>query len=131
MTRNRARLAPPAPDDEPADSAWLAHRLALGVTVGNFLLELAALSQSARLTREHVRLHTDFGSLLWLAHADPEFDADMLELCRRIVDAVTSRDHLRARGLVNDYIRAGVVWLIKAKAGHGPASGTTLDRSNP
>ncbi len=27
-------LAPPAPDDEPADSAWLAHRLALGVTEG-------------------------------------------------------------------------------------------------
>lgn len=102
-----------------------------GVTVGNFLLELAALSQSARLTREHVRLHTDFGSLLWLAHADPDFDADMLELCRRIVDAVTARDPARARGLVNDYIRAGVVWLIEAKAVRGPAPGTTIDRSNP
>lgn len=27
-------LAPPAPDDQPADAAWLAHRLALGVTEG-------------------------------------------------------------------------------------------------
>lgn len=103
--------------------------LVSGGIVGNFLLELAALSQSARLTREHVRLHTDFGSLLSLAHADPSFDADMIELCRRIVGAVTNRDSACARGLVNDYIRAGVAWLIEAKTARGTVAGAIIDRS--
>ena len=85
---------------------------ARGTVVGDFLLELAALSQSARLTREHVRLHTDFGSLLALAHADPEFDARMLQLCGEILDAITAQDPAGARKLVGDYVREGVVWLI-------------------
>ena len=85
---------------------------ARGTVVGDFLLELAALSQSARLTREHVRLHTDFGSLLALAQADPEFDARMLQLCGEILDAITAQDPAGARKLVGDYVREGVVWLI-------------------
>lgn len=101
-----------------------------GTRVGDFLLELAALSQSARLTREHVRLHTDFGPLLSLAHADPRFDQEMLEHCRQIVCAVNDRDPARARALVNDYIRAGVSWLIEAKGGLGSPAATT-DRSIP
>lgn len=80
--------------------------------VGDFLLELAALSQSARLTREFVRLHTDFGPLLGLAHEDLEFDDQTIALCRRIGDAVASADPVTARALVNEYVRAGVGWLI-------------------
>ena len=80
--------------------------------VRDFLLELAALSQSARLTREYVRLHTDFGPLLGLAHDDADFDDRMLQLCRRISAAVASADAVAARTLVNDYVRAGVAWLI-------------------
>ncbi|MGL3806420.1 FadR/GntR family transcriptional regulator [Paeniglutamicibacter sp. R2-26] len=87
-----------------------------GTVVGDFFLEMAALSQSARLTREHVRLHTDFGSLLSLAHADPGFDARMLALCAAILDAMGSADSATARRLVDDYVRAGVVWLIEAQA---------------
>lgn len=87
-----------------------------GTVVGNFLLELASLSQSARLTREHVRLHTDFGSLLSLAHADSEFDAKMIALCGEIVDAVASVDPARARNLVGEYVRSGVTWLIREQS---------------
>lgn len=86
---------------------------ARGIVVGNFLLELAALSQSARLTREHVRLHMDFGALLSLAHADPVFDAKMIDLCGEIIDAVASTDPARARSLVGEYVRSGVTWLIQ------------------
>jgi len=87
-----------------------------GTPVGDFLLELAALSQSARLTREHVRLHTDFGSLLSLAHANTDFDARMIALCGDILAALASGDSSKARSLVGDYVRAGVVWLIDAQA---------------
>lgn len=89
---------------------------ARGSVVGDFLLELAALSQSARLTREHVRLHTDFGSLLALAHADPVFDARMIDLCGDILDAISGMDPAKARKLVNDYVRDGVIWLISDQA---------------
>lgn len=87
-----------------------------GSVVGEFLLELAALSQSARLTREHVRLHTDFGSLLALAHADPAFDARMIGLCGDILEAISGTDPALARKLVNDYVRDGVIWLIADQA---------------
>lgn len=101
-----------------------------GTIVGNFLLELAALSQSARLTREQVRLHSEFGSLLSLAHADADFDRRMIEHCSQIVDAVSQRNSERSRTLVGDYIRAGVAWLIEAKAGLVNTVPIT-DRSTP
>ncbi|MCC3282844.1 MULTISPECIES: FadR/GntR family transcriptional regulator [Arthrobacter] len=80
--------------------------------VGDFFLELAALSQSARLTREYVRLHTDYGSLLGLAHADPSFDSAMVSLCRGICSAVAGADPSAARLLVRQYVQASVAWLI-------------------
>lgn len=109
-----AELAADAADRE--DVAVLEHLLdgpASGDrSVGDFLLELAALSQSARLTREYVRLHTDYGSLLGLAHADPAFNADMVDLCRRICAAVAEADHSASRALVRQYVQASVAWLI-------------------
>ena len=90
-----------------------------GTVVGDFLLEMAALSQSARLTREHVRLHTDFGSLLSLAHADDTFDAKAVALCGEILGALAAADSDMARSVVGDYVRAGVTWLIEAQAENG------------
>jgi DNA-binding GntR family transcriptional regulator len=111
-----AELAADAVDAEDADS--LAQLLGAGSDtrfssrVSDFLLELAALSQSARLTREYLRLHTDFGSLLGLAHADPDFDNAMIDLCHRIADAILAADPSSARRLIHDYVRSGVTWLI-------------------
>ncbi|NKX50884.1 FCD domain-containing protein, partial [Arthrobacter deserti] len=102
-----------------------------GRVVGDFLLELAALSQSARLAREYVRLHTDFGSLLALAHADPEFDAPMRRLCADIAEAVGNGEPDAARHLVNRYVRAGLSRLITehsrltAAPAPSPTSGRT------
>ncbi|GAA1856743.1 hypothetical protein GCM10009715_00570 [Paeniglutamicibacter psychrophenolicus] len=58
----------------------------------------------------------DIGSLLALAHADPEFDARMIQLCGDILDAISARDPAMARKLVGDYVREGVVWLIADQA---------------
>lgn len=83
-----------------------------GAVVGEFLLELAALSQSARLTREFGRLHKDFGPLMSLMHEDKEFDAAMVQLCERIADAVASADAAAAREAVTNQIRIGLAALI-------------------
>ncbi|KPN22384.1 hypothetical protein AO716_00445 [Arthrobacter sp. Edens01] len=99
--------------------------------VGDFLLELAALSQSARLTREYVRLHTDYGSLLGLAHADPVFDSTMVRLCRRICTAVSEADPSTARSLVRQYVQASVAWLIDEHTRLHSAALTTAEPSPP
>ncbi|GEO97549.1 GntR family transcriptional regulator [Kocuria turfanensis] len=111
-----AELAAEAAD--PEETAALTDLLAEGLethdrrTVGDFMLELAALSQSARLTREYVRLHTDFGALLSLAHADSEFDHRALGLCNRMTESLRTQDGDKARQLVNDYVHSAVAWLL-------------------
>ncbi|WP_458116289.1 FadR/GntR family transcriptional regulator [Arthrobacter sp. D2-10] len=83
-----------------------------GALVGEFLLELAALSQSARLTREFGRLHKDFGPLMSLLHEDKDFDTAMVKLCERIADAIAAADAAAAREAVIAQIRTGLVALI-------------------
>ncbi|MCC3270123.1 GntR family transcriptional regulator [Arthrobacter gengyunqii] len=129
-----AELATDAADGE--DIAALAHLLDAPMggnrAVGNFLLELAALSQSARLTREYVRLHTDYGSLLGLAHADPAFDASMVSLCRSICAAMGAEDASTARALVREYVQTSVAWLIDEHTRlHSSAEVTTAENPHP
>lgn len=87
-----------------------------GALVGEFLLELAALSQSARLTREFVRLYKAFGPLLSLLHDDAAFDAGMVQLCERIADAVAAGDAAEARATVTEQISTALVALIDEHA---------------
>ena len=129
-----AELAADAADREDVEA--LAHLLDTPAggnnrAVGDFLLELAALSQSARLTREYVRLHTDYGSLLGLAHADPVFDSAMVRLCRRICTAVSEADPSTARSLVRQYVQASVAWLIDEHTRLHSAALTTAEPSPP
>ena len=128
-----AELAADAADREDVDA--LEHLLnspgSGNRAVGDFLLELAALSQSARLTREYVRLHTDYGSLLGLAHADPEFTSAMVRLCRQICTAVSEADPPAARALVRQYVQATVAWLIDEHTRLNSAALTTAEPSPP
>jgi DNA-binding FadR family transcriptional regulator len=87
-----------------------------GAVVGEFLLELAALSQSARLTREFVRLYKDFGPLMSLLHEDVEFDATMVAYCERIADALAAADAAAARETVTAQIHTGLAALIDEHA---------------
>ena len=126
-----AELAADAADREDVEA--LGHLLDVPAgssrAVGDFLLELAALSQSARLTREYVRLHTDYGSLLGLAHADPAFNSAMVDLCRGICAAVADADAAAARSLVRQYVQASVAWLIDEHTRlHSSAALTTAEQ---
>ncbi|WP_025134368.1 FadR/GntR family transcriptional regulator [Leucobacter sp. PH1c] len=79
-------------------------------------LELAALSQSVRLTNEHVRVQTEFTPLLALQ--DLDHDARMAThdgLVAQIV-ATQAGDVAAARGAVRDAVRASVRWLVSFRA---------------
>ncbi|WP_448808602.1 FadR/GntR family transcriptional regulator [Agromyces bauzanensis] len=83
---------------------------------GGFFLELAVLSQSARLVREQIRLQAEFGPLLLLGLDDTEARADATAHDRRIVRAVTAHRPAKAREAAGDLVRGLTVPLLAAKA---------------
>lgn len=91
---------------------------------GVFHLELAALSQSARLVREEVRLQAECGSLLWLCMRSDAARCRCGTEHAAIVDAIASMDGPRARVLTAAHIAANLEWLIDHKVALESASGT-------
>jgi DNA-binding FadR family transcriptional regulator len=67
-------------------------------------LSVAALTQSARMTREVVRLEADFGSLLRLPLADADFRAATATRHVALVDAIEQRDRDAARACVRQHV---------------------------
>ncbi|TFD29670.1 FadR/GntR family transcriptional regulator [Cryobacterium cryoconiti] len=84
-------------------------------TAGGFLLELAVLSQSPRLVREHIRLQAEFGPLLLLALGDPQARDRVAAGNREIAAAIARGEPLAARTLVADQARELSEWLLAAK----------------
>ncbi len=83
---------------------------------GGFFLEVAVLSQSARLVREQIRLQAEFGPLLLLSLDDDEQRADAAAHDRRIVRAVAVHRPAEAREAAGDLVRGLSVPLLAAKA---------------
>ncbi|MET0976805.1 MAG: GntR family transcriptional regulator [Leifsonia sp.] len=83
---------------------------------GRFHLEVAALSQSARLVREEIRLQAEFGPLLWLCLREQDYRDGNRSTHDAVVDAISRVDGDGARRLTTDRIGAAVDWLIRAKA---------------
>jgi DNA-binding FadR family transcriptional regulator len=83
---------------------------------GTFRLEVAALSQSARLVREELRLQAEFGSLLWLSLREPTRREQCREVQRETVAALVAADGSRARRLTVTQITASIEWLVDAKS---------------
>ncbi|MFB6610138.1 FadR/GntR family transcriptional regulator [Agromyces sp. NPDC056379] len=83
---------------------------------GGFFLEVAVLSQSARLVREQIRLQAEFGPLLLLGLDDEAQRADAAALDRRIVGAVAAHRPAEARASAGDLVRGLSVPLLAAKA---------------
>lgn len=83
---------------------------------GGFFLEVAVLSQSARLVREQIRLQAEFGPLLLLGLDDQERRADAAALDRRIVRAIAARRPADARASAGDLVGGLSVPLLAAKA---------------
>ncbi|MCY7412156.1 MAG: GntR family transcriptional regulator [Salinibacterium sp.] len=82
------------------------------------VIEIAALSQSARLTREQMKLQGEFSPLLALVDTDPasrvEGRAHLLEVLR----AVGSGDAGGAANALRDSTRFAVDWLIAYREQH-------------
>jgi DNA-binding FadR family transcriptional regulator len=83
---------------------------------GGFFLEVAVLSQSARLVREQIRLQAEFGPLLLLSLDDDEQRADAAAHDHRIVRAVAAHRPAEAREAAGDLVRGLSVPLLAAKA---------------
>lgn len=98
------------PETEPDVAAWR-HADA------ELYLSVAALTQSARMTREVVRLEADFGLLLRLPMADPEFRAATAKRHRRLVEAIAGHQADDARRDVHEHIDDALARLVEMHAG--------------
>ncbi len=83
---------------------------------GTFRLEIAALSQSARLVREELRLQAEFAPLLWLCLRDPGHRLRSFNSHTLVVTAIESLDGDSARKHTIDHIEGAIEWLLEAKA---------------
>lgn len=67
-------------------------------------LEIAALSRSARLVAEQVRLQAEFGPLLWIALQDQAVVASNAARHRRLVAAIGAEQPEQARAAVSEQV---------------------------
>ncbi|KAA1424487.1 GntR family transcriptional regulator [Mumia zhuanghuii] len=90
------------------------------------MLSLAALTQSARLTRELVRLEAAFGALVRLPLMDPGFRTGARLRQVALLDALECADGDAARVQARDHVVQSLAWLLAQKAAL-PGSGATSD----
>lgn len=83
---------------------------------GTFRLEIAALSQSARLVREELRLQAEFAPLLWMCLRDLEHREASRDAHRAVVAAIEAGDGGLARRTTVEHIAEAIEWLLDAKA---------------
>ena len=79
-------------------------------------LELAALSQSVRLTNEHVRVQTEFTPLLALQDLDEQARSATHEALTAQIEATREGDVQAARTAVRDSVRGSLRWLVRFRA---------------
>jgi DNA-binding GntR family transcriptional regulator len=79
-------------------------------------LEVAALSQSARLVREELRLQAEFAPLLWLWLREPEYRQRNLDARAEVIDAIADGDAETARERTVANVVAAIDWLLDTKA---------------
>ncbi len=83
---------------------------------GTFRLDVAALSQSARLVREELRLQAEFAPLLWLCLRDETHRQHSRDAHLAVVAAIEDVDGEKARRLTVAHIAGAIEWLLDAKA---------------
>ena len=83
---------------------------------GGFFLEVAVLSQSARLVREQIRLQAEFGPLLLLGLDDEGARVEVVARDRAIVRAVAAHRPAKARDAAGALVRGLSERLLAAKA---------------
>lgn len=83
---------------------------------GTFRLEVSALSQSARLVREELKLQAEFGPLLWMCLRDQDSRNRCRMIQLQIVAAIHVQNGEAARRLTERQVADAIGWLIEAKA---------------
>lgn len=83
---------------------------------GTFRLEIAALSQSARLVREELRLQAEFAPLLWWCLREQQHRERSRDHHREVVRAIEGNDGELARRRTVEHIAEAIEWLLEAKA---------------
>jgi len=83
---------------------------------GTFRLEIAALSQSARLVREELRLQGEFAPLLWVCLRDQDYRDRSRASHRAVVEAISDMNGELARRRTVAHIADAIEWLLDAKA---------------
>ncbi|MDJ0376781.1 GntR family transcriptional regulator [Cryobacterium sp. PH31-L1] len=116
----RAALHASEPDSDRLD-LWLrgadfATVAGARTNAGGFYLELAVLSQSARLVRDLIRLQAEFGPLLLLGMTDARARRSLLASSQAIAGAVRANDAAAARQFATEQVRSLAEWLLNAKA---------------
>jgi DNA-binding FadR family transcriptional regulator len=79
---------------------------------GRFHIEVAAASQSARLTQEEIRLQADLGPLVWQCHEHPAGRRLAQAEHRAIAEAVRRGDGGDARNLAERHVLDAIGQLI-------------------
>lgn len=79
-------------------------------------LSVAAMTQSARMTREVVRLEADFGALLRLPLFDPDFRAATASRHVALIDSIAAHDPDTARSCVREHVRDALERLAELHA---------------
>jgi DNA-binding FadR family transcriptional regulator len=80
-----------------------------------FHLEVAAASQSARMTQEELRLQADFGPLLWLSMASADGRQRSESDHAGIVDAIKSGNRAQARALTEDHVGRAIDSVVRMR----------------
>lgn len=80
------------------------------------MIEISALSQSARLTREQMRLQTEYAALRSLADADPVRGPANRVAMDELVDAVSRGDGDAASRVLRVNVMDNITWLVREQA---------------
>ncbi|MFC4113238.1 FadR/GntR family transcriptional regulator [Nonomuraea zeae] len=88
---------------------------------GRFHVEVAAASQSARLTQEEIRLQADIGPLLWLPYDEPCRHHEATAQHRAIAEAIRRGDPDQARDLAERHVLDAIERLIELRLGPADA----------
>lgn len=79
---------------------------------GRFCIEVAAASQSVRLTRQEIGIQAEIGELLWLPFGEAVDHADVVDRHRDVLAAIEAGDGERARALTERRIEQGIRRLV-------------------
>ncbi|TYK48464.1 FadR family transcriptional regulator [Actinomadura decatromicini] len=82
---------------------------------GRLHLDVAAASQSVRLTREEIRLQAEIGPLVWAVHDLPDRRAAVDAEHAGIVDAIERADDAAARDVAESHVLNAVQRLIERR----------------